>query len=94
MFDIASDQMCVFAFTSLHGDFVEYYMHVRANAKYITKRFGIVSDRNRGEFIYNVLQDGDIVSIKTSNSGTPSKEWLNFVKTSQAKNKIKSYFSK
>lgn len=24
MFDIASDQMCVFAFTSLHGDFVEY----------------------------------------------------------------------
>lgn len=24
MLDIASDQMCVFAFTSLHGDFVEY----------------------------------------------------------------------
>ena len=30
----------------------------RTNAKYITKRFGIVSDRNRGEFNYNVLQDG------------------------------------
>ena len=43
---------------NIHGDFVEYYMHVRANAKYITKRFGIVSDRNRGEFNYNVLQDG------------------------------------
>lgn len=40
------------------------------------------------------LQDGDIVKINTQANSTPSKEWLNFVKTSQAKNKIKSYFSK
>ncbi len=40
------------------------------------------------------LQDGDIVKINTSNTGKPNKEWLNIVKTSQAKNKIKSYFSK
>ena len=40
------------------------------------------------------LNDGDIVNIKTLASANPSKEWLNFVKTSQAKNKIKSYFSK
>jgi len=40
------------------------------------------------------LCDGDIVNIKTSKTATPSKEWLNFVKTTQAKNKIKSYFSK
>ena len=40
------------------------------------------------------LSDGDIVNIKTNPNSTPSKEWLNFVKTSQAKNKIKSFFSK
>ena len=40
------------------------------------------------------LNDGDIVNIKTDKNANPSKEWLNFVKTSQAKNKIKSYFSK
>lgn len=40
------------------------------------------------------LQDGDIVKINTNQNGTPNKDWLNFVKTSQAKNKIKSFFSK
>ena len=40
------------------------------------------------------LQDGDMVTIKTSTKAKPSKEWLHFAKTSQAKNKIKSYFSK
>ena len=42
----------------------------------------------------STLNDGDIVTIKTSSSAKPSREWLNFVKTSQAKNKIKAYFSK
>ncbi|MCI8575224.1 MAG: bifunctional (p)ppGpp synthetase/guanosine-3',5'-bis(diphosphate) 3'-pyrophosphohydrolase, partial [Bacilli bacterium] len=40
------------------------------------------------------LQDNDIIKIKTNPNGSPSKEWLNFVKTSHARNKIKSYFSK
>ncbi len=40
------------------------------------------------------LSNNDVVKIKTSNTGTPNKEWLNFVKTSHAKNKIKAYFSK
>lgn len=40
------------------------------------------------------LADNDIVKIKTNNTSTPNKEWLNFVKSSHARNKIKSYFSK
>lgn len=40
------------------------------------------------------LKSDDIVKIKTLESSQPKKEWLNFVKTSQAKNKIKAYFSK
>lgn len=44
--------------------------------------------------INSALHDGDIVKILTSSNSTPSKEWLNIVKTNQAKDKIKSYFSK
>ncbi len=40
------------------------------------------------------LEDGDIVKINTCKEANPNKDWLNFVKTSQAKNKIKSFFSK
>ncbi len=40
------------------------------------------------------LENNDIVKIKTNPNSSPNKDWLNFVKTSQAKNKIKSYFSK
>ena len=40
------------------------------------------------------LQDGDRVVIKTDRNATPSREWLSFVNTTQAKTKIKSYFSK
>lgn len=40
------------------------------------------------------LNDGDIIKINTNSASTPNKEWLNFVKTSQAKSKIKSFFSK
>ncbi len=40
------------------------------------------------------LKNNDIVKINTNKSSTPSKEWLNFVKTSQARNRIKSFFTK
>ena len=41
------------------------------------------------------LKTGDIIKVNTSKIGRgPNKDWLSFVKTSQAKNKIRSYFSK
>ncbi|MBR0137931.1 MAG: bifunctional (p)ppGpp synthetase/guanosine-3',5'-bis(diphosphate) 3'-pyrophosphohydrolase [Erysipelotrichaceae bacterium] len=41
------------------------------------------------------LQTGDVVNIKTSKQPTePSEDWLKFVKTATARNKIKAYFVK
>ena len=57
------------------------------------KMVGAIVDDNIVPLNYE-LQDGQKVSIKTNNNSNPSKEWLDFVKTSHARNKIKSYFSK
>lgn len=41
------------------------------------------------------LKDGDIIKINVNkNSKGPNKEWLNIVVTSQAKNRIKSFYTK
>ena len=40
------------------------------------------------------LKDSDIVELKTQAGTGPSKSWLDFVKTDQAKSRIKSYFYK
>ena len=40
------------------------------------------------------LNDNDIIKVNTNASAKPNIDWLKFVKTSQAKNKIKAYFSK
>lgn len=40
------------------------------------------------------LHTGDVVLIKTMKGTGPSEDWLKFVKTNQAKSKIRSYFQK
>ena len=40
------------------------------------------------------LKDGDIVKINTKKDASPSMEWIDYAKTSGARNKIKAYFSK
>ena len=40
------------------------------------------------------LSTGDIIKVNTNKASKPSKDWLSFVVTSGAKNKIKSYYSK
>lgn len=41
------------------------------------------------------LNDNDVIKINTSNNTNgPSREWLNIVKTTHARNKIKSFFNK
>ncbi len=57
------------------------------------KTVGAIVNDNIVPLSYS-LQNNDIVKIITNNSASPNIDWLNFVKTTQARNKIKSYFSK
>ena len=40
------------------------------------------------------LQNGDFIEILTSNNATPSLDWLNFVVTPTAKNRIRQWYKK
>ncbi|MBO4358650.1 MAG: bifunctional (p)ppGpp synthetase/guanosine-3',5'-bis(diphosphate) 3'-pyrophosphohydrolase [Erysipelotrichaceae bacterium] len=38
------------------------------------------------------LKAGDVVELRTNKNSTPSEDWLKFVKTNHARNKIKAFF--
>lgn len=58
------------------------------------KMVGAIVNNNIVPLNYE-LQDNDIVKINTNkNSSGPSYEWLNIVKTNQARNKIRSFFNR
>jgi len=38
------------------------------------------------------LQSGDVVNVYTASKPMPSRDWLNFLKTSRARQKVRSYF--
>ena len=60
-----------------------------------------VGDRIVGAIVNDVivpldykLNTGDIIKVNTSKASKPSKDWLKFVATTGAKNKIRAYYSR
>ena len=67
-----------------------YKVHTEVGDKMV----GAIVNDNIVPFDYK-LKSGDIIKVNTSKlSKGPNKDWLNFVTTTQAKNKIKNFYSK
>jgi len=67
-----------------------YRVHTEVGDKMV----GAIVNDNIVPFDY-VLKTGDIIKVNTSKlSKGPNKDWLNFVVTSHAKNKIKAFYTK
>ena len=67
-----------------------YKVHTEVGDKMV----GAIVNDNIVPFDYT-LKNGDIIKVNTSKlSKGPNKDWLNFVTTTQAKNKIKNFYSK
>jgi len=67
-----------------------YKVHTEVGDKMV----GAIVNDNIVPFDY-VLKTGDIIKVNTSKlSKGPNKDWLKFVTTTQAKNKIKNFYSK
>ncbi|MDE5538899.1 MAG: RelA/SpoT family protein, partial [Bacilli bacterium] len=99
--DVTSDILAemIYVFTP-KGDVIE----LPANSTPIDFAYRIhsdIGDRTVGAIVNDnivplshKLKNNDIVKINTNINAKPNQDWLNFVKTSQARNKIKAYFSK
>lgn len=93
-------QNTIYVFTPL-GDVIElpngstpidfaYKVHTNVG----DKATGAIVNSNMVPLDYK-LKNEDIVKIITSNNSSgPSREWLNIVQTTQAKNKIKAFFNR
>ena len=95
--DILSDLIYVF---TPKGDVIElpkgstpvdfaYKIHSKVGDKMV----GAIVNNHMVSLTYT-LQENDIVKILTNPNAKPNKDWLGIAKTTQAKNKIKAYFSK
>ncbi|MFO7831083.1 MAG: bifunctional (p)ppGpp synthetase/guanosine-3',5'-bis(diphosphate) 3'-pyrophosphohydrolase [Desulfuromonadaceae bacterium] len=62
---------------SIHGDVGNTCIGAKINGKMVALK--------------TPLQNGDVVEILTSSTQTPSKDWLNLVKTSKARNRIRHW---
>ena len=66
----------------------------RVHSEVGDKMVGAIVNDNIVPFDYT-LKTGDIIKVNTSKlSKGPNKDWLNFVVTNQAKNKIKAFYTK
>lgn len=66
----------------------------RVHSQVGDKMTGAIVNNNMVPLTYE-LQNADIIKIITNNNSKgPSREWLNIVKTTGAKNKIKSFFNR
>lgn len=64
-----------------------YRIHTHVGHKCV----GAKVDGNMVNLKYQ-LKSGDVVEIKTASNHSPSRDWLKFVKTIRARNKIKQWF--
>ena len=95
--EILNDNIYVF---SPKGDIFEL-PHGSTPIDFAYKIHTVVGDTMVGAIVNNnivpldyKLKNNDIVKVITNRNSSPSKEWLTIAKTTQAKNKIKNYFSK
>ena len=93
-------QNTIYVFTPL-GDVIElpsgstpidfaYKVHTNVG----NKATGAIVNSNMVPLDYKLKSDDIVKIITNNNSSGPSREWLNIVRTTQAKNKIKAFFNK